>query len=161
MKDMFIDLAKYRIQRAFENKGDAEILFRSERITDTVNRIYQANFYAVKSLLATKMKDSAKQQLVFQIFQENFVLTGEVPKEYGQIVDRSYRCRDEGERHEKLQVTAREAQSMMEDCEKFLGYVREYIKQFIIANPRRSSEVFDNDEEGQERRGENKSKNKK
>jgi hypothetical protein len=50
---------------------------------------------------------------------------------------------------------------MIEDCEKFLGYVREYIKQFIIANPRRSSEVFDNDEEGQEKRGENKSKNKK
>ena len=99
MKEMFIDLAKYRIQRAFENRTDAILLLKSDEVNDSVNRLFQANYYAVKSLLATKMKDSTKQQRVLHIFQENFVQTGEVPAEYSHIVERSYRHRDEGESH--------------------------------------------------------------
>ena len=157
MKDMFIDLAKYRIQRAFENKGDAEILLKSNNLVDSVNRIFLANYYGVKSLLATKMKDSPKHQQVLRIFQENFIQTGEVPKEYGQIVDKSYRSRDEGERTEQLQISAREAEILLEECERFLSYVREYLKQFILSNPRKSGEaIYGNNECGEE-----KNKNKK
>ncbi|HUU27503.1 MAG TPA: HEPN domain-containing protein [archaeon] len=147
MKDMFIDLAKYRVQRAFESKGDAEILLKSEKVTDSVNRIYQANFYGVKSLLALKMKDSPKHQIVLQTFQENYVLSGEIPKEYGQIVDHSYRSRDEGERRDQIKVTAREAHSLLADCERFLCFVREYLKQFILSYPRKPAEITNDEEE--------------
>jgi uncharacterized protein (UPF0332 family) len=147
MKEMFIDLAKYRIQRAFENRTDAILLLKSEQINDSVNRLFQANYYAVKSLLATKMKDSTKQQRVLHIFQEHFVQTGDVPTEYSQILDRSYRSRDEGERREQLKISRQEAESMIEESDKFICFVRNYLQQIIMANPEKSGPPLRNGEE--------------
>ncbi|HLA39875.1 MAG TPA: HEPN domain-containing protein, partial [Candidatus Glassbacteria bacterium] len=70
MNDMFIDLAKYRVQRAYESRADAVLLLKADNVNESVNRVYQANYYAVKSLLATRMKDSSKQQRVLGMFQE-------------------------------------------------------------------------------------------
>ena len=147
MKEMFLDLAKYRIQRAFENKGDAEILLRSEKVNDSVNRIYQANYYAVKSLLALKMKDSSKNQIVLQMFSENFLTNGSVPREYGEIFERSYRMRGEGDHRAEVRLERRDAETLLRDCEKFLCFVRDYLKQIILANPRKAGENLDEREE--------------
>jgi len=147
MKEMFLDLAKYRIQRAFENKGDAEILLRSEKVNDSVNRIYQANYYAVKSLLALKMKDSSKNQIVLQMFSENFLTNGSVPREYGEIFERSYRMRGEGDHRAEVRLERRDAETLLRDCEKFLCFVRDYLKQIILANPRKAGENLDEMEE--------------
>jgi len=134
MKEMFFDLAKYRVQRAFESKTDAEILLKSDNVAESVNRIFQANFYAIKSLLAIKMKDSAKHQKVLNIFHESFVQSGEVPKEFGLTVDRSYRSRDDSEHYEQPQITRKDAESMIEEAERFLCFVREYLQQHILSN---------------------------
>ncbi len=151
MKDMFIDLAKYRIQRAFEHRTDAILLLKSDQVIDSVNRLYKANYYAVKSLLATKMKDSTKQRRVLHIFQEHFVQSGDVPVEYSQIVDRSYRSRDEGERRDSQRISPQEAQSMIDESEKFICYVRNYLQQIILANPEKSSGPVKTGEEGEVR----------
>jgi uncharacterized protein len=141
MKDMFIDLAKYRIQRAFENRTDAMLLLKSDQVIDSVNRLYMANFFAVKSLLATKMVDSTKQRRVLHIFQEKFVQSGEVPIEYSQILDRSYRSRDEGEqRRDSNRISRQEAQSMIDESEKFICFARNYLQEIILANPEKASE---------------------
>ena len=151
MKEMFIDLAKYRIQRAFENRTDAILLLKSEQVNDSVNRLYQANYYAVKSLLATKMKDSTKQQRVLHMFQEHFVQTGEVPTEYGLIVERSYRSRDEGEKREHLKISRQEAESMVAESEKFICFVRNYLQQIILANPEKAGSPLRNGENCEDR----------
>ena len=151
MKEMFIDLAKYRIQRAFENRTDAILLLKSDEVNDSVNRLFQANYYAVKSLLATKMKDSTKQQRVLHIFQENFVQTGEVPAEYSHIVERSYRHRDEGERRDQLKVSRQEAEAMIEESDKLICFVRNYLQQIILANPEKSTTPLKNGEHCEDR----------
>lgn len=155
MNEIFLDLAKYRIQRAFENKADAEILLKSDNVAESANRIFQANFYAVKSLLATKMKDSAKYQRVLNIFHESFIQTGEVPKDYGLIVDRSYRSRDDSERHEQLQITRKDAESMIEEAERFICFVREYVQQHILNNHRKPVEPVDGENECRDRKKKN------
>ena len=156
MKDMFIDLAKYRIQRAFESRADAILLLKSNQVADSVNRLYMANYFAVKSLLATKMKDSKKQQRVLHIFQEEFVQSGEVPVEYSQIVDRSYRGRDEGERRDQLKISQQEARSMIDESEKFICFVRNYLQQIILADPGKTLGPLNIGEECENRGGENK-----
>lgn len=148
MKEMFLDLAKYRIQRAFEIKKDVEILLKGNNLADAVNRIYYANFYAVKSLLATKMQDSSKHQIVLQTFHNSFVQSGEVPKEYGLIVDRSYRIRDEGERREALTTVSRsEAEAMLAESERFLCFARDLLKQMVINHPQKGKEPSADDKE--------------
>ncbi len=140
MKEMFLDLAKYRIQRAYEQHGDAGLLLRSQHWAEAVNRVYQANFYAIKALLATKMRDASKHQQVLQAFNELFIVSGEIPARYGQIVDRSHRGRDTGERHEALQVSPEDAATMLQDSESFLGFVRDYLKHLAATQPRRSEQ---------------------
>jgi len=154
IKEMFFDLAKYRIQRAFERKTDAEILLKSDNVAESVNRIYQANFYAIKSLLATRMKDSARHQKVLNIFHETFVQSGDIPKEFGLIVDRSYRSRDDSEHHEQLQVSRREAESMIEEAGRFLCFVRDYLQQLILNSPRKPVEPIagENDSDNKNKR---------
>lgn len=143
MNDMFIDLAKYRVQRAYESRADAVLLLKADNVNESVNRVYQANYYAVKSLLATRMKDSSKQQRVLGMFQELFVQTGDVPNEFGLIVDRSYRLRDEGDRPEQLKVSREDAERMIGESEKFIYFVREYLKQLILANPRKGGDPLE------------------
>ncbi|MFH1069404.1 MAG: HEPN domain-containing protein [Candidatus Glassbacteria bacterium] len=150
MQDMFIDLAKYRIQRAIESKADAVLLLKADNLTETANRVYQANYYAVKSLLATRMKDSTKHQRVLNMFQELFVQTGDVPNEYGLIVDRSYHTRDEGDRPDQFQVNREDAARMIGESERFICFVREYLKQLIMANPRKGGDPMEGVDECKE-----------
>ncbi len=155
MKEMFFDLAKYRVQRAFENKTDAEILLKSDNVAESVNRIFLANFYAVKSLMATKMKDSVKYRKVLSIFQESFVQSGEIPKEFGLTVDRSYRSRGDSEHYEQPQVTRKDAESMIEEAERFLCFVREYLQQHILSNSRKPEEPKDGENDSGDRNKKN------
>ena len=141
MKEMFLDLAKYRIQRALESKQDAELLLKGDQVRDAVNRIFTANYYAVKSFLATKMVDSTKQQQVLQAFYADFVQAGEIPKEYGQIVEKSYHRCDEGERRENLSNVSREqALELVAECERFIDFAREYIAEQVISDPQKSGQ---------------------
>ncbi len=155
MKEMFFDLAKYRVQRAFENKTDAEILLKSDNVAESVNRIFLANFYAVKSLLATKMKDSVKYRKVLNVFQESFVQSGEIPKEFGLTVDRSYRSRGDSEHYEQPSVTRKDAESMIEEAERFLCFVREYLQQHILSNSRKPEEPKDGENDSGDRNKKN------
>ena len=156
MKEMFFDLAKYRVQRAFESKTDAEILLKSDNVAESVNRIFQANFYAIKSLLATKMKDSTKHQKVLNIFHESFVQSGEVPKEFGLTVDRSYRSRDDSEHYEQFQVTRKDVESMIEEADRFLCFVREYLQQHILNDSRKPAPPTDGGKDCNDRKKKNK-----
>ena len=141
MKEMFLDLAKYRLQRAVENKQDAELLLKGEQVRDAVNRIFTANYYAVKSFLATKMVDSTKQKQVLQAFYADFVQAGLIPKEYGQIVEKSYHRCDEGERRDNLNnVSREEADELVAECETFLEFARQYIAEQVISDPQKSGQ---------------------
>ncbi|MEA2063520.1 MAG: HEPN domain-containing protein [Gemmatimonadota bacterium] len=142
MKEMFLDLAKYRVQRAFETKADAAILLKSDKLAEAVNRIYYANFYAVKGLLATKMQDSSKHQIVLQTFHSSFVQAGQVPREFGLIIERSNCSRDEGGSHQEHRkpVSRAEADSLIAECEKFLCFAKDFLKTLAANDPGTSGE---------------------
>lgn len=72
MKQEFIDLAKYRLEKA-ENtltyaKGNVSDAF----LDSTVNRIYYAVFYAVNALLTAKGLSSSKHSGVRSLFNRKF-----------------------------------------------------------------------------------------
>jgi len=54
MKQEFIDLAKYRLEKAKNTLSDAQKYINDATLESTVNRIYYAMLYAVNALLITK-----------------------------------------------------------------------------------------------------------
>ena len=54
MKQEFIDLAKYRLEKAKNTLSYAKSYVDDTTLDSTVNRIYYAMFYAVNALLVTK-----------------------------------------------------------------------------------------------------------
>ncbi|MCK9391233.1 MAG: HEPN domain-containing protein [Syntrophales bacterium] len=54
------ELIRYRREKARETLEDEKILFKSGRLSSTLNRIYYAAFYEVVALLATNDLSSAK-----------------------------------------------------------------------------------------------------
>ena len=60
MKQEFIDLAKYRLEKAKNTLSYAKSYIDDTSLDSTVNRIYYAMFYAVNALLITKGLYSSK-----------------------------------------------------------------------------------------------------
>jgi uncharacterized protein (UPF0332 family) len=91
------ELIRYRQKKARDTLEDATLLFHSERLFSTLNRIYYALFYEVVALLMTADLSSAKHTGVRALFNEHFVKAGKVPIELGRFYTRMYDFRQKGD----------------------------------------------------------------
>jgi hypothetical protein len=79
------DLVKYRLSRADEALEEAELLYKSNHLNASVNRLYYACFYAVSALLLNEGLSSSKHSGIRSLFIQRWVKTGRVSKELGQF----------------------------------------------------------------------------
>lgn len=63
MKQEFIDLARYHLEKAWNTLSDAKQYLQGATLESTVNRIYYALFYAVNALLITEGLSSSKPNM--------------------------------------------------------------------------------------------------
>lgn len=97
MKEETCTLAIYRLERAHESLEEAEILINKGHSNTFVNRLYYACFYAVSALLLTRGLSSAKHSGIRSLFHQNFVKSGMVNTELGQLYDRLSDNRQKGD----------------------------------------------------------------
>ena len=90
-------MAIYRLERAHESLEEAEILINKGHSNTFVNRLYYACFYAVSALLLTRGLSSAKHSGIRSLFHQNFVKSGMVNTELGQLYDRLSDNRQKGD----------------------------------------------------------------
>ncbi len=81
MKQEFIDLAKYRLEKAKNTLLDAQKYIEDATLESTVNRIYYAMFYAINGLMITKGLSSSKHAGVRSIFNREFINKGLIEKQ--------------------------------------------------------------------------------
>jgi len=77
------DLAMYRLNSTEERLKAARLLLERQMYTDAVSRSYYAVFQAARAVLATKELDSRKHSGIIGLFNQQFVKTGILPKDYG------------------------------------------------------------------------------
>ena len=97
MKKESIDLAKYRLEKAKNTFLDAKKYIKDATLDSTVNRIYYAMFYAVNALLITKGLFSSKHSGVRSIFNQKFIKTGLIDKDFGKFYSNMFDNRQEGD----------------------------------------------------------------
>jgi uncharacterized protein (UPF0332 family) len=134
MKQEFIDLAKYRLERAKNTLSDAKKFFGDATMESTVNRIYYAIFYAVLGLLITKELSSAKHSGIRAIFNREFVNKGLIEKEQGRFYSNMFDRRQKGDYKDFVIFEKSEVEEWLKQAEKFIVKIEQLTLQ-IINNP--------------------------
>ena len=97
MKREFIDLAKYRLEKANNTLTYAKTNVEDAFLDSTVNRIYYAVFYAVSALLTAKGLFSSKHSGVRSLFNREFVNKDTVERCWGEFYSDMFDRRQRGD----------------------------------------------------------------
>jgi len=94
-------------------------------------RLYYACFYAVSALLLTKDLSSARHSGIRALFHQNFVSTGAIEIELGQLYDKLFRNRQKGDYADFVHFKVDEVRSWFEETGKFVESIETVIKKEI------------------------------
>lgn len=93
-----------------------------------MNRSYYAIFHAIRSLLALDEIDFKKHSGVMGYFQQEYVKTGKIAKEYSTILTSASMKRNESDYSDFFSATKEEAEEQLENARRFLEMITEYLK---------------------------------
>ena len=79
-------MVRRRIEGAYKNLEVAKTLHSSGLYEDSISQSYYAIFFAAKALLLTKGFDPKKHSGVISHFNQHFVKTREIDKEFADIL---------------------------------------------------------------------------
>lgn len=128
MKEETRILIKYRLERARESLEEAGILLEHEYGNTFVNRLYYACFYAVSALLLTRELSSAKHSGIRSLFHQNFVKSGLIDPELGQLYDRLFDNRQKGDYADLVRFDPNEVRDWYDEASEFVANVQNIVK---------------------------------
>lgn len=131
MKEEIRTLVLYRLERAHEALEEANILFERGHANTFVNRLYYACYYAVSALLLAKGLSSAKHSGIRSLFHQNFIRTGVVKTELGQLYDRLFDNRQKGDYADLIRFDLNAVRAWYDEAQKFVEIIEDLIKKEI------------------------------
>jgi uncharacterized protein (UPF0332 family) len=123
MKEAKGDLVRYRLAKARETLEDARVLAANNRWNPCVNRLYYACFYAVSALLAQDNLSSAKHTGLRSLFNQHYVKTGKIPKQFAQIYNDLFERRQESDYMDFISFEESQVRPWIPRVESFLEYI--------------------------------------
>ena len=123
-------LLRYRMTQAEETLTDARAMLAAGLTPrSVVNRAYYALFYAVLALLLHERVEhrTSKHSGIIAAFDQEFVRSGKLGKEYSRTLHRLFDARQEADYRELAACSTEEAAQAVEDAERFLTRVRAII----------------------------------
>jgi len=121
-------LHKRYIENAEEKLEAAEYLFKGGFYNDAVSRAYYSLFYSAKALLSLKEIYPKAHKGVISNFGLEFVKKGFVEDVYGRAFSHAKDRREVADYDIEKNISKEEAESIVEDAEKFLERIKEAIK---------------------------------
>ena len=128
MKEETRTLITYRLERARESLEEANILLERGYGNTFVNRLYYACFYAISALLLTKGLSSAKHSGIRSLFHQNFVKSGLVKTELGQLYDMLFDNRQKGDYADLVRFDLNEVCDWYDEAQEFVETVENIVK---------------------------------
>lgn len=122
------DLAVYRLQSAEERLKAARLLLEKQMYSDAVSRAYYAVFQAARAVLASKGLDSRKHSGIIGLFNQQFVKTGLLSKDYGKILKNCRDLREAGDYDDFYLVSREEALKVMENASRFIRGIKLFLE---------------------------------
>ncbi len=123
MKQEFIDLAKYRLEKANNTLVDAKNFMGKASTESIVNRIYYAMFHAVNAFLITKGLSSSKHSGVRALFNKEIVNKGLIEKQFGEFYSDMYDRRQKADYKDFVKFEEGEVREWLSKAEEFINKI--------------------------------------
>jgi uncharacterized protein (UPF0332 family) len=128
MKQEFIDLAKYRLEKAKNTLSYAKSYIDDTTLDSTVNRIYYSMFYAVNALLITKGLYSSKHSGVRAIFNREIVNKGLIEKQWGEFFADMFDRRQKGDYKDFVKFEKQDVEEWLKKSEEFINKIEQLLQ---------------------------------
>jgi hypothetical protein len=113
------------MERALETLEEARLLLASGHTNTYVNRLYYACFYAVSALLLLRGKAFAKHSGIRSAFHQEFVRSGMVSRELGQLYDRLFDNRQKADYADLVVFSPEDVMPWLEETVEFVQTLAE------------------------------------
>lgn len=87
------NLIEYRLNQAKDSEETAAFLVEKGKLPTAVNRIYYAVFYCLLALALKYEFETSKHLQLLGWFNKNFIASGLIEQEYGEIARKCYEYR--------------------------------------------------------------------
>lgn len=123
------ELSRFRIEKAEKNLKAAKILLDNGLLSESISRSYYSIFHAARALIAYDKFDSKKHSAIIGYFNKNYIKEGKVEKEYSKIISKAFKIRTDSDYQDFYLVSKEETKEQMENAEKFLNRIKQFIKE--------------------------------
>ena len=134
-RELYIEIANYRLQTAEEDLDAAKKLLQDNSIRIANNRAYYAIYHAVSAVHALEKKAYKRHKDAISNFNKDYIRTEIFPREFGRRIVRAEEIRHASDYDDFYIATREETEQMIETAEEFFVMARQYCEQ--IMNERR------------------------
>jgi uncharacterized protein (UPF0332 family) len=131
MEKRLLDLSAYRLEKAADDLDTADLMFKNNKLSQSINRSYYSMFHAVRALLALSVLDSKKHTGVISFFNKHYIKPGKIEPEYSKMLSNAFDIRNDSDYDDFYIAPREDAQIQLENAKKFLKRIREYIETVI------------------------------
>jgi hypothetical protein len=122
------DYIQYKRDRAFEALDDIKKMIDNKMLSAAMNRIYYAGFYIVGALLLLDGFSTSKHRQLIGYFNKEYIKTGKVPLDVGEILDESYNNRVASDYHDFVFLTKTQVEEFYNQMKEFVGFIDRMIQ---------------------------------
>ena len=121
-------LIEHRLEKSSKSIMAAEFMFEKDMMTFAMNRVYYSMFYAIQALLILRDVSFSKHGQLKGYFNREFVKTGILSKEIGQVFNKAFEYR---QKFDYVDFASPDREMVLEYIDKakeFHSKLGEYIK---------------------------------
>ena len=124
-----IDLAKYRLESAYEDYSAAVDLLKLSHYKVSNNRASYSIFHAMRPVLALEGIDFKKHSGVIAHFRQQYIKSGIFDASMSEIINDASFIRNESDYSDFYIATKEEAESLVANAKTFLSTIEDYLKE--------------------------------
>ncbi len=118
------------IGRTEEALDSAHILFAKEKFNSAISEAYYSMYYSAKALLSFKDFHPKKHKGVLALLGLEFVNKGYIEEIYGKMFAKDMQLREKADYDVSFRASKEEAESIIEDAERFLERIKKALEDF-------------------------------
>lgn len=130
MRKEWIELSKYRLEKAEAALRSAYREIEAEDYATANNRAYYSIFHAMRSVLALKGEDYKKHSGVISRFSSEYLKTELIPKEYSKLITNASLIRNRSDYEDFYICSKKDTLNLIEGADKFLDEISSFISSF-------------------------------
>lgn len=126
-KKTSIEFALYRLERAKEEYGTAELLYKENKLLAANNRAYYSIFYSIRAVLAMDRIDFKRHKDVLAYFNQYYVKTEIFPRKIGRKIVLASKVREDSDYDEEYEPSFETTSLQIQTAKELIELVEIYL----------------------------------